>query len=304
MILKSPMLAASLMDSSTPHTDDNIMEAMSKLKKWPVLATTKLDGVRAVKWNGRLLSRTLKPIPNKIVNKLAELLPDYIDVELVIPTQDFNYISGIVRNVEDKKGGSIVFAVLDWIHPQLGYEFRLKKFERNGIVYTCLYSYEKPTLCTNPSELFDFFLLNEHNGAEGICFRTPESPYKQGRSTLKEQYLVKLSRYLSSEAIITGFVEQMENGNPDKRTPTGLMKRSTDSSNMLGKNTLGAIVCKDVKTNVSFNIGTGFSDKLRREIWKNRDCFVNKQITYKYKPAGMLNKPRHPSFVGFREKGY
>ena len=33
--------------------------------RWPMYASVKLDGIRAVVRDGKLLSRSLKPIPNK-----------------------------------------------------------------------------------------------------------------------------------------------------------------------------------------------------------------------------------------------
>jgi DNA ligase-1 len=39
-------------------------------------------------------------------------------------------------------------------------------------------------------------------GYEGICFRSPDSPYKHGRSTFKEGFLIKLKRFTTDEAVI------------------------------------------------------------------------------------------------------
>jgi DNA ligase-1 len=133
------------------------------------------------------------------------------------------------------------------------------------------------------------------------------SPYKQGRSTLKEQYLVKYSRMIYEEAIIVGFEEQQENGNADKRNATGRMKRQTLAENMCGKGTLGALVCNKADDihlgNSNFRVATGFSNHLRQEIWNNRNKYLGQQITFKHKPHGRLNKPRSPIFHGLRGKG-
>jgi len=136
-------------------------------------------------------------------------------------------------------------------------------------------------------------------------FRLNDSPYKQGRSTLKEQYLVKLARFSRTELTIVGFEEQQENGNPDLHNAVGYMKRQTCADGMVGKNTLGAFICTDDKgQRVKVGTGVGLTDKLRKEIWDNRDCYANKQITVKFKSHGMKDVLRHPIFVGFREQGY
>src|SRR5208282_1412349 len=55
----------------------------SKLR-YPVLVSKKLDGIRATVQGGRLLSRSLKPIPNAEIQKTFGGLPDGIDGELIL----------------------------------------------------------------------------------------------------------------------------------------------------------------------------------------------------------------------------
>ena len=65
-----PMLAGT-------HTD------VAKLI-FPLLASQKLDGLRATVQGGVLLSRSLKPLPNKYVQELFGKLPEGLDGELVV----------------------------------------------------------------------------------------------------------------------------------------------------------------------------------------------------------------------------
>jgi DNA ligase-1 len=65
-------------------------------------------------------------------------------------------------------------------------------------------------------------------------------------------------------------------------------------------NCLGALVVRDLKTGVVFNIGTGFTAADRLEMWKNRANLLDKIVTYEYLPIGVKDKPRHPCFKGFR----
>ena len=57
--------------------------AEDHLIQWPVLASAKLDGVRAVVRDGVVLSRALKPIPNKNVQKRFSHL-EHFDGELIV----------------------------------------------------------------------------------------------------------------------------------------------------------------------------------------------------------------------------
>jgi hypothetical protein len=48
--------------------------------KFPALCTTKLDGIRCLKLDGKCLSRTFKPIPNRYIRTWIEQnLPDGVD---------------------------------------------------------------------------------------------------------------------------------------------------------------------------------------------------------------------------------
>ena len=73
MELKRPLLAAKTTD-----------EDLRRLT-WPMLASPKIDGIRALVVGGKLVSRTLKPIPNKYTQALfgrPEL--EGLDGELVV----------------------------------------------------------------------------------------------------------------------------------------------------------------------------------------------------------------------------
>ncbi len=302
-----PMLAASLLSSKVEHSDENILSAMYKLR-YPVDATEKIDGIRAERANRTLLSRTLKPIPNDSIRSRASILPGGYDMELYNPTLQYNEIESIVMSKEHVDSDKIEFHVLDTFGIEnANYEQRM--YHINGDVRcwpNCPFKFQFPIRYNTPEELFTFFLYMESKGAEGICFRLPTSLYKQGRSTLKEQGLVKLARFVRTELTITGFKEQMENGNPDLRNDVGYMKRSTEGHNMYGKNTLGSFICVDPITYESVDVGTGvgLTDRLRKEIWSNQERFIGKTIVVKHKSIGAKNKLRHPIYVGFREKGY
>ena len=305
MTFTKPMLAASLLPSNAEHTDQNILEAMSKLK-YPVLATLKKDGIRAIKL-GELASRTLKRIPNLSIQKRSEKLPYYLDMELWNPALSYDEVESIVMSREHPDTDKIQFHLLDLVSDTKNYLHRCLIIQED---YALHIKYEdikwtSPILCHNAQALFGVFLTCEQQEGEGICFRTPDSPYKQGRSTLREQYLVKLSRYLRTEVKIIGFTEQLANTNPEKRSPVGMMARRKTVGNSVPKNTLGAFLC-ELPNGDKIDVGTGvgLTDALRKEIWLNRDCYFGKQITVKHKPIGQKNKLRHPIFVGFRTEGF
>ena len=302
-----PMLACSLLKPTDPHTDAFIYERMKTLK-YPVLATLKKDGIRAIKL-GDLASRTLKKIPNLSISERSKKLPYGFDMELWNPALTYDQVESIVMSKRHKDEGLIQFHVLDW-YTEGHYERRLR------LAYeACHSSFESRLIEPNPDiihpscfyarnagELMYFFKQSEDQDGEGICFRLPDSPYKQGRSTLREQYLIKLARYTRAECVIVGFEEQLLNTNPEETNFVGLTKRPSFKAGMIGKGVLGAFLVKN-KEGVEFRIGTGvgLTDKKRAEIWDSRVAWIGKTIVYKSKKHGEKLKPRSPIYVGERK---
>jgi len=297
------MSAASLLDEHTEHTDANIFAAMQDLI-FPVAATRKRDGVRGIKFD-KLASKTFHAIRNREVQEMAQILPRYFDTEIGNEEMEYNDIQSIVMSYDKPAKGILKFYLLDKIGDE-GYITRINSAINECLcINTDLIVWEHPTLCNTPEELMAFFLKVEAEHAEGICFRLVNGRYKCGKSTLDQQLLVKLARFFRTELTIVGFEEQQENGNPDLYNGIGYMKRQTCADSMIGKNTFGTFICTDLKgQRVKVGSGVGLTDKLRKEIWDNRDCYYNKQITVKHKPHGQKDVLRHPIFVGFREKGY
>lgn len=280
------MLAVNLLPPHVETTDENILAALQKLR-YPVLASVKLDGVRALRLNGTLVSRTFKEIPNKSIRERSMKLPGGFDMELWNPELSYNEIQGIVMSKEHADSDKIQFHILDWCREET-YGHRCTYIVNWLLAAPSLMldvRFETPITRTNNIEVYRTLLAAERDCAEGICFRTPMSPYKQGRSTLKEQYLVKLCRWIRDEVKIVGFGEQIETG-----------KRA------MGKQTLGYMICEDKNGNrVDVGSGVGLTERLRQFIWDNQSKYNNKTITIKYKPCGTKDVARHPIFVGFRE---
>lgn len=305
MILKKPMLACALLPPNIEHTNENILKEMSKLK-YPVLASLKKDGIRAVKTD-ILRSRTLKCIPNLELQKRASDIPYGYDMELWSPLLRYDEIESIVMSESHDRSAEIEFHLLDDFNSEWsGYGKRIFYADIDITSFKSEVKYAEIHQCDNAKELLDYFLQYENEEGEGICFRFPDSPYKQGRSTLREQYLVKLSRYIRSECIIYGFEEQMNNINVSKRNGVDKMDRGSFKAGMVGKNTLGAFLCcvgdYDVQKMFKVGTGVGLTNKLRKEIWENKENWVKQTITIKTKGHGMKLLPRSPIYVGLRSE--
>lgn len=301
--LTRPMLAAKLLEPDVEHTDNNIFAALKQLR-YPVYATVKVDGIRGIKLNN-LMSRTLKLIPNRAIRYRAMKLPAGFDCELYSSNLRYDEIESIVMSVEHERDShnDIGFYAIDLFDPIKPYTMRYNDLTRNISNSFADVFWDEPIRCQNADELMNFFLFIEQKNGEGICFRLGNSPYKQGRSTLIEQYLVKLCRYVRTECTIIGFEEQMMNTNSSKRNNVGMIDRSTFKSGMLGKGTLGAFNVRD-SNGLEFPVGTGvgLTNKKRLEIWQSQDEWLNKTIVIKSKAHGVKVKPRSPVYVGLRSE--
>lgn len=300
-----PMLASSLMPPGIEHTDELILKEMKKLT-FPVIATLKLDGIRALKTTD-LVSRTFKMIPNESIRCRAMKFRPGFDMELYATGLSYDEVESIVMSEEHERSDEIQFHLLDiYSMTNTGYYGRVMKMleweGRSGwedVVFPAMeYIY-------TPEDLLTFFLKCEKEEGEGICFRRPDSEYKQGRSTLKEQFLVKLARYVRSEVRIVAFEEQFHNTNAQKRNAVDKMDRSKCAGGMVGKGTLGAFICmtEDGKP-VRVGTGVGLTDVVRQQVWDNRPAWHGKYITIKSKPHGTKVAPRSPIYVGRREEGF
>jgi DNA ligase-1 len=127
--------------------------------------------------------------------------------------------------------------------------------------------------------------------------RDPDGKYKFGRSTMREQGLIKIKRVHDDEAKITGFEELMINSNEAEVNALGLQERSTKKSGLVPGGTLGALICQH-KNGKPFKIGTGYDEATRRRLWKRRYYLSGKYVKYKYQELTPDGIPRFPVYKG------
>lgn len=272
--------------------------------KYPVYVSPKLDGVRCLFDNGVALSRTLKPIPNKHIQAWALKNKEALqgrDGELIVgfPTSPSVYRDTTSFVMSHDKTGMFAFYVFDrWDYPDTPYSLRLE-YSRLHKPYRAANLIS--VLADSKEEVLSFEQACLSEGYEGIIIRNPEGKYKYGRCTMKEANAYKLKRFEDDEAIIIGFEEEMHNGNEAEVNELGRTKRSTSKEGLSPKGTLGAFICK-TSDGIEFKIGSGFDQTDRETFWTNRDSLLNTFVKYKHFNVGVKDKPRHPIFLGFRDK--
>lgn len=265
--------------------------------QFPVIASKKVDGFRCLIHNGTAYSRNLKPIPNRHVQEqIGKLkgLYDGHDGEIIVgnmndPDVYRNTSSGVMSF--DGEPNFLFWSFDRWDLPHLPYEERLKHVQSS-----CALDY---VYCNSMEELLSLENKWVEEGYEGLMIRSIKGPYKYGRSTAKEGHLLKVKRFLDSEAKVIGFEERMHNANEATVDYLGHTKRSSHKENMHPMDTLGALIC-ELSDGQTFKIGTGLDDAQRKEIWMNTHLYLNQFVKYKYVDVGRKNLPRFPVFLGFR----
>lgn len=271
--------------------------------KFPLYASPKLDGIRAMVIDGVVVSRKLIAIPNKHVQERFGR-PEFngLDGELIVGDPFapcvFRDTTSIVMS-RDKPATDVVFWVFD--HFQMGGRFQdryeyLESHRRFGPDMALVPHYR----VGDKEELESLDADHVQLGYEGTMLRSPDGPYKHGRSTVNEGYLLKLKQFEDDEAEIIGFEELMHNGNVAEKDNLGRTKRSSHQANKTGLDRLGALVLRR-PDGVEFNCGTGFDDFDRQAMWGMREKLLGKQAKYRFFPSGGKDKPRFPVFLGLRD---
>lgn len=283
--------------------------------KFPVYASPKIDGIRAYTNNG-LYSRSGKLIPNKYAQDLLRISAvNGLDGELCVGPPNYpNLMQVTTSGMMTAEGRpNFTYWVFDiWSKPTMPFEQRLRTLNREAVINyewvlrlidAKIIQFLPQELIHNMDELTQYETDHLAIGYEGIMIRDPNSPYKYGRSTAREGYLLKVKRWEDSEAIILDFKEFMHNANPLERGNFGEAKRSHHQENKVPMDTLGSLVCQDVKTAQLVDIGTGFDQITRKLIWDAREAFKGKIVKYKhFAQAGVKDAPRFPVFIGFRDE--
>lgn len=227
-------------------------------------ASPKMDGIRALYIQGRgLVSRTQKTIFVGLqhIEAICEQMvaaagePIVVDGELFIPDESFDVASGIIR---DRKGydpgqkARVQFHVFGiwkasgWADTQQMVNAIAALVPNQPFVIPAPYALieNDPVVVQERKEIFSTISI------EGIMLRHPQLAYVEGRTDA----LLKVKRFES--AVFT--VSQIHQGSGRLR---GSMGKVTVTGEFQG-------------FSVESNVGTGFTDAQRQEIWNNQQQFL------------------------------
>jgi DNA ligase-1 len=289
--------------------EKNIEPELAKLT-FPLLGSPKIDGFRWMKPYGQpMMSRSWKPLPNKRVQAYVSDQFAFLDGEVIVGDKPwrqgvFNDTQSAIMTADDQRPFSL-WIFDNWVDHLAPFSTRTSSAQRivsalkdEGFSQA---NYVEHVYLNDIDEVLNYEKFAIEAGYEGIMLRSPSAPYKFGRSTLKQQGLIKVKRFQDDEAVIVGYEALERNQNPQVRDAFGLAKRSSHQSGKVADSLLGKLIVRNERFG-NFAIGSGFDIETRQDIWNNKEKYLGRAVSFKYQAHGTLEKPRMPIWKGFRPK--
>ena len=289
-----------------------------KVKTQPTTqyCSEKLDGVRCVFFGGVAYSRSLKPLPNKVLQDLAKKYANQLE------GCDGEVIAGDLY-AKDVLQRSVSFCMNDYKED----DFKIYLFDRyvKDTVwiqrYKSLFVVDVPNVEVLPHYfvrildgnmqrdepqaawvfLDDFEAQVLAKGGEGVMVRDAFAEYKCGRSGTKNPELQKVKRFQDAEFRVVGYTQFEHNANEAKTNELGRTSRSTSKEGKVLVELLGSLVCQ-LEGSRTFNVGTGFSEEQRKVLWDSKQSLVGKMAKVKFFHYSCDGIPLLPVFLGFRDE--
>lgn len=295
--------------------------------KYPKYASYKLDGIRCI-FHPELgmVSRSLKPIPNKQLqekfyfmielskkhNRIfdGELYNHYLtfqEITRAVMTKDFEDPKTIKKLKKegycDNYGAPLWYNIQFHCFDCLSLDIEENFYIRNIIIKdnNDLYKDVKQIMVNSRDEVLKLFVEALDDGYEGLILRDPNSPYKFGRSTLKEEYLLKVKLFETFDAQVIDIVQATEVDPNAEKTINELGRsvtsRKKDDRVLIEK----ACAFKVVYNEHVLKVSLAMTDEEKEEVWRNKEYYIGRMIEYKGMKIGAKDVPRHPVMIRFRE---
>lgn len=287
-------------------------------KKLPLLGQLKYDGIRVFIRDGHAYTRSLKLVRSVEIQLWVRNNSDLLegmDGEIICgdPTAEgcFQRTSSFVMSYD--KLDIFTFYVFDkWNEPSI-FTDRFAIVEEVADQWVINSDTEPKMEAADTRMLWNMDDVNKFHeemitqGQEGIILRDPYAYYKFGRGSPVKCECIKMKEggWIDTECKILDFHEQLHNANEATIDNLGYTERSGHKENLIGKNTLGAISVSGSfpdGTPFTCRVGTGLDDEIRQKVWDRRQDYIDKFVKMKYFTVGIKDKPRFPTFLGFRDE--
>ena len=285
--------------------------------QFPCYGSYKIDGIRIVKHEGKALTKSLKPVPNKTIARWVEHnLPDGVDGEIISgpPNQADVYTKTFTAAMTIEGAYEFSIYLFDLHNMPKAYATErynaLKSLVSNlsDSVKAVAKVVDKRVLNTQAE--FDA-MYNEALalGYEGLVTQSLDGLYKHGKCTPKENIQLKHKPEEDADFRLVGIYEAMHNGNDAFTNEVGETSRSTHQEGLTGLGMVGGFEAVDVETGIPFKVAPGkLSHADRIAIWqdwlKEPGKWVGKLGKYRCMGYGTMTngRPRHGRFYAWRHE--
>lgn len=292
--------------------------------RWPMLGSPKMDGNRLFLIDGKLLTRSMKPQPNR---QLEEHLKDIIayskekglcfDGELYDHNTPFVELQTYTRSKNIAIPDHIFFNVFDCLslvnwNIDISYEVSycarcehyddiIEKYKFPHVTSVTQYVIEN---ARSAEGMYEKFL---QDGYEGMMLRSLNGRYKKGRATLSEGIMFKVKPKATIDAVLIdvfcrrAMLEEIRTG-PRPVDERGLLRRSHKQGDFEDTDIAGAFLVRDEQGR-EFKVGfaRGFGLEMRKQLWDQRNMLIGRWVEVVYLPIGEKDVPRSGRFVRFRD---
>lgn len=281
---------------------------------YPLLASTKLDGIRCIFKDGEILSRSLKQIQCKQLRERLEPIRKFskenniiFDGEIYSDKLTFQEITHFVMTQDlgdEELPTSVKFYCFDSIEDN---KINISFKQRTEFASLCMMRFPDIAFpveqvdVDNAEEVNDFFEQVLKENYEGLILRDPNGTYKFGRGTLKEGLIFKVKPFLDFDGQIIDVIQSTE-VNEDAEKKINELGRSVTSKKKGERHTIDKASAFMVHyEGKELKVVLAMSDEEKEEVWKNKESYIGKWITYKGMIVGAKSVPRHPVMLRFRE---
>jgi len=276
---------------------------------YPMLASMKLDGIRAIFKDGELYSRSLKILPNIHLHTKFNNLKEYskrnnviLDGELYCTSVSFNELSGIIRSDDKELPYDLEFWCFDCLSEENKYfGARIKDYEwirQEGLHPV---TQKEVNSAYEVNACFEYALKQ---GFEGLILRNPTGYYKFGRCRSKANEMYKVKPFITYDSKIIGITQATEarEGSEKKINELGRSTTSQKKEDRIPVNKAAGFIVNYKGKPLEVGLAK-HTKEMREDIWKNKDNYIGKVIEYRCMEVGMNvdGLPRHANFVRYRE---
>ena len=266
---------------------------------FPCFVSEKLDGVRCLIGEGRMVTRTNHSFKPNMLSFFSELINAakeeglVLDGEIYYPNDDFGKLMSVVSSdIETIRAAGLKFYCFDCVgvdewngnRQTTPYKNRYKRLIEFANKYHVDNLVVLPQrLMNNPKEVEEYYQYVKKQNGEGVMLRSPESPYIFTRS----KSIVKYKVWLTCEAEV---IEVHQQGCPVKYA-----EEVIDGQGY--KKTAGSVTVKILPDqpleagaiqNCTFTGDDGI--RLRKEMWENRESMVGRIVEFQYLKGGNIGR--------------